>query len=221
MSSTAKQSFDDNINDVTRLLQLHSKEGGKGTGRRHGLEVLNKSAIVLITAYWEAYCEDVAAEALKHIVRHAKSPDRLSEELKKRIAKQVKGSLHDFEVWKLAGSGWKSYLTNRLATLQEERNRKLNTPKADNINELFVEALGISKISSSWRWQGMSPDQAVQKLDEYVTLRGDIAHRGKHSKSIRRSKVEDFLNFAKLLAEKTDGNVNTNVKQVTKGKALW
>jgi hypothetical protein len=31
--------------------------------------------------------------------------------------------------------------STRLATLQEERNRKLNTPKADNINELFVEAL--------------------------------------------------------------------------------
>jgi len=221
MSSTAKQSFDKNIKDVARLLELHTQEGGTGSGRRHGLEVLNKSAIVLITAYWEAYCEDVAAEALRHILRHAKSPDRLPERLKKRIAKEVKGAPHELEVWKLAGSGWKSYLTNRLEILQQERNRKLNTPKADNIDELFVEVLEIPKISSSWRWQGMNTDQAVQKLNEYVTLRGDIAHRGRHSKSIHRTKVEDFLTFAQTLAQKTDGHVNTYVKQITKGKALW
>src|SRR5262245_37437419 len=118
MSSAAKKSFDKNMNDVTRLLQLHIKEGGEGAGRRYGLEVLNKSAIVLITAYWEAYCEDVAAEALKHIVRHAKSSDRLPTDLKKRIAKEVKAAQNDLEVWKLSGSGWKSYLTTRLAILQ-------------------------------------------------------------------------------------------------------
>src|SRR5262249_14403278 len=105
--------------------------------------------IVLITTYWEAYCEDVAAEALKHIVTHADSSDGLPKGLKKRIGKEVSKTQNDLEVWKLSDSGWKSYLTNRLATLQEERNRKLNTPRATNINELFVEALGISKISSS------------------------------------------------------------------------
>lgn len=39
---------------------------GTARGRRFDLEVLNKSAIVLITSYWEAYCEDIAAEALDH-----------------------------------------------------------------------------------------------------------------------------------------------------------
>ena len=37
-------------------------------GRRYHLEVLNKSAIVLVTSFWEAYCEDIAAEGLAHIV---------------------------------------------------------------------------------------------------------------------------------------------------------
>src|SRR5262249_4852832 len=148
------------------------------------------------TAYWEAYCEDIAAEALKHILKHAKSPDRLPKELQQRIAKEVKGAPHDLEVWKLAGSGWKLYLTNRLQTLQAQRNRKLNTPKADNIDELFLEALGISQISSSWSWTGMSTNNARRKLDEHVTLRGEIAHRGRHSRSVHKTKVEDFLTFA-------------------------
>ena len=62
MPSEARKAFDANVADVDRLLALHSTAGGAGQGRRYGLEVLNKSAIVLVTAYWEAYCEDIAAE---------------------------------------------------------------------------------------------------------------------------------------------------------------
>jgi hypothetical protein len=69
MPSEARKSLDDNLEDIRRLLALHATVGGKGKGRRYGLGVLNKSPVVLITAYWEAYCEDIAAEALAHIVK--------------------------------------------------------------------------------------------------------------------------------------------------------
>jgi hypothetical protein len=73
MASKARSAFDQNAADIQRLLDLHQRVGGDSRGRRYGLEVLNKSAIVLITAFWEAYCEDLAAEGLEHIVKHAKS----------------------------------------------------------------------------------------------------------------------------------------------------
>jgi hypothetical protein len=41
--------------------------------------VLNKSAIVLLTAFWEAYCEDLAAEALNHVGDHRKPRKMISE----------------------------------------------------------------------------------------------------------------------------------------------
>jgi hypothetical protein len=66
MPSEAQKSLDANLKEIERLLALHTMVGGKTKGRRYGLEVLNKSAIVLITAYWEAYCEDIAAEAGRH-----------------------------------------------------------------------------------------------------------------------------------------------------------
>src|SRR5438309_5226988 len=114
MPSGARKSFDRNLGDIKRLVALHSMVGGTGAGRRYGLEVLNKSAIVLITAYWEAYCEDIAAEALAHIVAHARSSDVLPNELKKQLAKELKQAPHELELWKIADRGWKKYLSDRL-----------------------------------------------------------------------------------------------------------
>lgn len=53
------QNFIDNVSDLTELFKLHVKQTGKGPGRRRGVEVLNRSAIVLTTACWEAFVEDV------------------------------------------------------------------------------------------------------------------------------------------------------------------
>ena len=220
MPSKARKSFDANVKDVRRLLELHQQAGGTGSGRRYGLEVLNKSAIVLITAYWEAYCEDIAAEALAHIVKHAKSATALPKELKKQLAKEMKNSSNDLEVWNIADDGWRSYLQDRLKVLQEQRNKKLNTPKSVNIDQLFLSAIGIPKISNSWKWASVSSTRIRKKLDKYVTLRGAIAHRGQHSKSVKKSQVDDYFNFIKRLAAKTGGTVNTHVKSITK-KTLW
>ena len=75
MASKARKAYDANANDIERLLELHMQIGGGAPGRRYGLEVLNKSAVVLVTAFWEAYCEDIAAEGLEHIVM--RNPQKL------------------------------------------------------------------------------------------------------------------------------------------------
>ncbi|MCK5172427.1 MAG: hypothetical protein KAR47_03500 [Planctomycetes bacterium] len=220
MASKARAAFDENIKDIDRLMELHKQQGGTSPGRRYDLEVLNKSAIVLITSYWEAYCEDIAAEALAHIVKYVKSADSLPKALKKLIAKELEDDKNELAVWELADDKWKTYLQGRLELLQEKRNRKLNTPKAANIDQLFTLAVGISKISSSWRWAKMAADRAREKLDEFVELRGSIAHRGKSLKSVKKSEVDGYLDFIKKLAAKTGGTVNKHVKGVT-GRPLW
>ncbi len=221
MPSEARKSFDKNLEDIGRLVALHSMVGGTGTGRRHGLEVLNKSAVVLITAYWEAYCEDIAAEALVHIVKHAKSSDVLPTELKKQLAKELKEAPHELEVWKIADRGWKNYLTDRLEQLKLKRNWDFNTPKTEQIDKLFFHAIGIKAISSSWKWaKKMTVARATQKLDKYVTMRGAIAHRGKGSASVKKADVSDYFEFIKKLAAKTGGAVNSHVQSITE-KGLW
>ncbi len=218
MASLARKAFDENIQDIERLLELHSTIGGTEKGRRHGLEVLNKSAIVLTTAFWEAYCEDVAAEGLAHIVEHAKSADALPTDLKKQIAAEVKKHDHELELWKIADDGWRKYLDEALV---EGRNRKLNTPKTSNIDALFLSAVGIERISDSWRWaKKMTPQRASKKLDSFIELRGAIAHRGQHSDSVKKAQVQDYFDFVKRLAAKTGGRVHSHVKDIT-GIPLW
>ena len=182
---------------------------------------MNKSAIVLITAYWEAYCEDIAAEGLEHIVKYSNSAEALPKELKKEIAKVINENRNELELWKIADDGWRTYLKDRLSELQARRNRRLNTPKSENIDELFRSAVGISKISSEWRWaKKMTAMRARRKLDKYVTLRGAIAHRGQYSESVKKAYVDDYFSFIKKLASKTGGAVNRHVESITE-RSLW
>ncbi len=221
MTSQARKRFDENAGDIERLLELHEEKGGTLPGRRRGLEVLNKSAIILITSFWEAYCEDIAAEGLEHIVQHGTSSTALPKEIKKLVAKELKSDTNDLAVWALCGDGWKDILKNRLKNLQEQRNRRLNTPKTQNVDELFVQAVGLSSVSSSWRWaKKMTVTRAREKLDKLVTLRGEIAHRGIAAKTVTKVQVEDYFDFIKSLVSKTGGAVNAHVRTVT-GKDLW
>jgi DNA-binding transcriptional MerR regulator len=221
MPSKARLALKENLKDVKQLLKLHEQEGGNAPGRRFGLEVLNKTAIVLITACWEAYCEDIAEEGLEHIVTYAKSADTLPDEIKKLIAKELKNDKNELAVWKISDDKWKDLLKKRLQKLKEDRNRNLNTPKHKKIDELFESAIGLSNVSSEWTWAYepiAGKNQA--KLDKYVELRGEIAHRGKANTSVQKWQVEDYLNLIKKIAAKTGGTVNTHVKSIT-GNTLW
>lgn len=220
MPSKARQAFDANAEDIQRLLQLHEEKGGVAKGRRYGLEVLNKSAIVLLTSFWEAYCEDIAAEAIAHVVAHAPSADKLPSDLRKLIAKELEADVHHLAVWRLADGGWRRVLTSRLASLQAERNRRLNTPKAAQIDTLFETALGIARISDGWSWSKMTPDRARQKIDKYVELRGSIAHRGAAARSVKKADVKDYAKFLNRLVARTGGIVSSHVRTIT-GKKLW
>jgi hypothetical protein len=220
MPSKARIAFDKNARDVERLLEIHSDVGGDAKGRRFGLEVLNKSAIVLFTAIWEAYCEDVAAEALDHLVAKVPSGTALPKELKKRVVVDIRSDKNDLAMWELADNGWKARVRARMKTWTTERNRRLNTPKTEQIDELFATAIGLVDVSDAWRWKKMSATKAKEKLDKYVTLRGAIAHRGAAASAVKKAQVEDYFSHVKRLVSKTGGSVNAHVKSAT-GKSLW
>lgn len=222
MPSKARVSLDENMKDVEGLLKLHEEKGGVGPGRRYGLEVLNKSAIVLITSFWEAYCEDIAEEGLECIVTHAKTTDSLPKEIKKIIAKELKADANELAIWSISDDKWRAVLRGHLEALQEVRNRKLNTPKYKNIDDLFESAIGLANVSAKWV---LSPktkaDQARAKLDKFVELRGEIAHRGKAKTSVKKATAVDYLNFIGQIAAKTGGAVNIHVKKITDGHGLF
>ena len=221
MPSNARTSLDENLKDVERLMALHAQEGGAAPGSRDNLEVLNKSAVVLITSYWEAYCEDIAAEALEHIVLNTPSASGLPVEIKKLVAREIKNSLNELEAWSLSDDGWRTFLRSRLDALKEARDRKLNTPKCANIDDLFLSAIGLKNATGGWNWASkITPLEAKEKLDKYVSLRGEIAHRGNSETSVTKNKVNDYLGFVRKAAAKTGGAVNKHVRAVT-GSSLF
>lgn len=220
MASSARIAFDRNAKDVKRLLEIHADVGGDAQGRRFGLEVLNKSAIVLITAIWEAYCEDIAAEALEHLVANTSKGVTLPKELRKKIAAEIRKDQNELAMWDLADKGWQARVCARLQAMTVERNRRLNTPKAEHIDELFANALGLSNVSSSWKWKRMSSGRAKEKLDKFVALRGAIAHRGAAASGVKKSHVQDYFKHVQRLVGKTGGAVNAHVRHCT-GKPLW
>lgn len=215
MRKNAWIAFDESADDVRRLLEIHATLGGDARGRRHRLEVLNKSAIVLITAIWEAYCEDIATDALSHIVTNSDDASSLPKELKKRIAKDIKADLNELAMWGLADGGWRAKLESNLNALASERNWRLNTPKSQNVDKFFAAAIGLTKLPDSWRWANVSADTARKKLDKYVSLRGAIAHRGSASVAVTRAQVQEYFEHVRRLADKTGEEVNSFVKNVT------
>lgn len=215
-SSTARATFDANRQDIERLLELHEQVSGGGPGRPVGLEVLNKGAIVLTCSIWEAYVEDLASEVIEHYVNHVSDVSKLPKDLRERVAKELREASNKSAPWKLAGEGWKTELKNRLKAFAAQRNTGLNTPKTKYVKDFFATAIGVDDVPSHWSWAGMSAERAGRKLDELVTLRGDIAHRGTASAGgVRKSRVTALNNHVERLADATDTYVNAQVEQST------
>jgi integrase len=96
MPSRARLAFDENARDIDRLFGFHLKPAlGGGTRPAHQTEVLNKSAVVLLTAYWEAHCEDVVAEGLEHLVSEATDARSIPLSLQKRVARELEAGERD------------------------------------------------------------------------------------------------------------------------------
>lgn len=193
-----------NKSDIERLLEIHTLVGGSGRGRKHRVEVVNSSAIVLITAFWEAYCEDLCEESVRVIIDNADDPDLVPKELRKSIAKEIDDDHDKLACWNLAGEGWRDVMMHRVSSPAFARSLKFNTPKWGNIDALIHGIVGLKEVSRSWKWRGMKNATARSKLNDYVELRGEIAHRGSGTQQVLKRQVEDYFGHIERLVELTD-----------------
>ena len=222
MPSQAGQKFAENRKDVERLVEIHVDLVGDESGRKYGVEVLNKSAVVLICAAWEAYVEDLVQEGLGHICTHCPDPNRLPPNLQREIADEIKRESGSNPVapWKLAANGWRTELQNNLTRLKAQYVHHWNTPKSDKVDFLIEKSLGLANLSSNWKRTTLTVTKARKKLDDYVGLRGDIAHRLTPSKTVYKHNVTGFLEHVARLVEFTDNAVNRHLHSTT-GQRLF
>lgn len=218
MSSNALESFNLKSADVDRLLEIHTDLSGDSVGRKHGVEVLNRSGIVLLVAAWESFCEDLAKEGLGHQLNYANDANDLPKKLRQLIAKELREDKDELALWRVAGSAWKPYLVQRAEVICDERAYAWNTPKAGAVSQLFVDTMGFDTLRDSWKWAGVSQKRASEKLNELVTLRGDIAHRAE--KTVSKATLTGHLKHVRRLVSASDAAVCTYVTKQT-GTAPW
>jgi hypothetical protein len=188
----------ENTDDLSRLRQIHQQVGGTGPGRRR-LEVLNKSAVVLAVACWEAFVEDLAVLTFDLLLAGARDHSVFPARVLTLAAKPLREHTDARQVWALADAGWRQVLKRYRDEVMKRLVRPFNTPRAANVDALFQDLVG-SELSSTWRWTGMSSTAARTKLDALVTLRGQIAHRVAASRPVRWSYVDDRVTFLVHLA---------------------
>ena len=169
MASNAFRAFQYNLVDVERLIESHGVLSGTGQGRR-GLGHITRSGVVMLCAAWELYLEQVLLEGLRFGMAAATGPDQVPKPVQKELSNFVKNHKHELKPIQLAGDGWRGVLEDRVTNLADG----LNTPKAGPVNRLFEMGIGIKQISSCW-------SIGADSVDDFVTGRGDIAHRGRHS----------------------------------------
>jgi len=221
MSSTkAFTHFQENKLDVDQLWKIHQEFAGAGSGRKFGVEVLNKAVIVFITACWESYLEDLARESFKILLDNAPSATALPSKVRDSVTRHIFEQKDSRRVWDLADSGWKSMMQTHTQEVLDRWIGTFNTPKTAQVDELFLELLGIPKISAYWKWRRMPVVKASARLDMYVTMRGNIAHRTEHDAAVYKDQGVEFLNHVSILIELSEKAVADHLKGII-GREPW
>jgi len=210
----------ENAREVERLVAIHGRVVGTGPGRKHNVEVLHKSAIVLLVACWETYVEALAREAVDNLIASAPSPRAIPGKVKAAAARGLRAAKDETRVWALAGDGWKEVLRRHKDTLIEGRLSGFHNPDAKKVNQLFEELIGIRAVLERVTWAGMPRGRPARKLGALVALRGEIAHRVKAGRRVYKEDVTDATHFFMRLAGELSNWVGGHLNDITKA-APW
>lgn len=211
--------FRRNVKEIGFLFGLHRAIGGTGPGRRRNVEILNKSALVLLVGCWEAFIEDLAMSAFAHLLSAANSPAQVPAKVLVLAAKSLHGP-DDRSVWKLAGDGWRQVLLDHKRETLDRYVGRLNSPRSHNINELFEALVGLKSLSTSWTWPGQNRRATEARLDALVGRRGEIAHRVGVARPVRKKEGLDAVRFLCRLTECSSNAVADHLQEVTR-KEAW
>ncbi len=186
-----------NMREINRLLGIHKEISGEGPGYKHNVQVLNKSALVLLLACWEAYVEDLAENCFDVMLDYADDPTVFPEHVLAIAVKELKKA-DTLAIWGLSKDGWRRALKSHKQRILDKYVAKgsFNTPSAANVDRLFSELIGLTSLSSQWFWKGSSKDMSQQRLADLIELRGTIAHRVDCPTKVTKTMV---VNYKKLI----------------------
>lgn len=138
------------------------------------------------------------------MLRFSTTPDVFPAKVKTLATRELRNSKDERRVWELAGSGWKKVLSDHRDVVLEKWLKDFNTPKSRQVADLFIGLLNLPDVTKNWTWADVSSEQARAKLDEHITIRGNIAHRTRHDQEVHKNMGKDFMTHVVRLVEKTD-----------------
>lgn len=180
MPSAALKKFEMTMmKDVNRIIESHETLS-KSTPGKKGLGHLTRGGVLLLCAAWELYLEEVLSEAVEFACGQAAAPGDFPKQVQKTIAAYVHESKHELKALAMAGDGWKDVYQEAA----QIRIDAVNTPKPGVVNPIFKKFLGVEDLSSCWH-------NGEQPVKDFVTARGDIAHRGSDAGYVTIKKLRD------------------------------
>ena len=209
------ESLNENISDVQRLLTIAAK-----TSSHTDKKILRNGAIVLFTASWEAFIEDLADASFKFLSKNAKTHNKLPISVKRHVAKKINVGKDPLQLWLLADSGWKTVLKKHGKSIIENWIGPLNTPNYKRVDDMFECLIGLKNLSNEWQWSGISAKDVKKKLDRYIDLRGQIAHRNSADQTIKTGLVYEYTEFIYRLAVRSHNTTRKHLFNQTK-KMPW
>lgn len=180
------------MKDIEKLLSNYETIKGIGRGKR-SLDHLLRSGVLLLAGAWEVYIEEVLYEASIFVSSNL-TVDNLPLDVKKIISKEIVKEAKKNQLAPLMnihGDNWKDFYLEIVWREIE----KLNTPKINNINDLFKRYLGIDEITSNYR---------ESTLDDFMTYRGQIAHRMRGPEYLKLDIFKNYVRLINHLVEDTD-----------------
>jgi hypothetical protein len=210
MPSSAYQAFIKNRIDVVRLIANHAQLHSGAPGKK-GLGHITRSGVVMLCASWELYAESLLVESLRHLCSKCDSPGQLPLIVQKELAKHVRESSHELKPLALANKGW----CDVVIAFAENQCAGLNTPKAGPLNDLFKKFLGLEQLSDTWGC-------GAQTVNDFVGVRGGIAHRGRDASYVSLHKLKGQLLLIDVVAKETDNAIRAHLKAITPGgRQAW
>lgn len=206
MPSSSFTKFERNLLvDVERIINSHAQLNHNGKGRR-GLGHITRSGVLMLCAAWELYLEEVLLEGVNYFIQKLDSPKLLPKAVQQELSRHVREAKHELKPLELAGDGWKVLYRNHA----NEVLQGLNTPKSGNLDPLFRKFLGIVQFSDWW-------SLGAQKINDFVTARGDIAHRGRDAQYVTIKSLHVYLQDIKQTVVDIDNQLTEYLCEKTPG----
>ena len=194
MPSQAYGRFLRNLETVTRLQDsydiIRTHRGSRGKG---AFDHITRSAVLFLVSAFEVYIEEVTCECCEVNITLARDAQRLPHGVRSTIDNAVAKKHHSFTPISLCDEGWR----NVYRQLTQDATDKLNTPKVLQIKQLFGNYIGTtdSLIDSITN---------IDRLDDFVSFRGEITHRVKAASYVKIEKVVEGKELIAGLAMNID-----------------